>query len=65
MRGIDARKHLFYIVTPLSLRELSQVNTLLRGALEVPDWLLMNQVSGNIGLMIITRVEMFYLYLVM
>ena len=43
---MDARNQLFHVVSPLSLPELSQVNTLLRGALDVPDWLLLNQVSS-------------------
>ena len=44
VRAIDPQEHVFYIVTPLSPNDLQKVNTLLRGSLDFPEQLLINQV---------------------
>ncbi|KAL5013572.1 hypothetical protein ScPMuIL_007842 [Solemya velum] len=43
IRGIDTEKKLFYISTPMSLNTLQQVNTLVRGAINLPEQVLLRQ----------------------
>ncbi|KAL6065833.1 Polynucleotide 5'-hydroxyl-kinase grc3, variant 2 [Balamuthia mandrillaris] len=46
VRGIDPDKHLFYVSTPIPLTRLEQVNTLLRGELQVPTFMHAQKVSS-------------------
>ncbi|KAJ7336072.1 Polynucleotide 5'-hydroxyl-kinase nol9 [Desmophyllum pertusum] len=47
VRNIDPVKRLLYVITPLSLDTLRQVNTLLKGNLEIPA-LLLSAKQGNV-----------------
>ena len=44
VRGIDPESKFFYIVTPMSINQLAKVNTLLKGALNLPKEFLVQQV---------------------
>ncbi|XP_070558414.1 polynucleotide 5'-hydroxyl-kinase NOL9-like [Ptychodera flava] len=41
IRGIDMKKRCFYILTPVSSVKLPKVNTLLRGAMPIPNYILL------------------------
>ncbi|KAL3852579.1 hypothetical protein ACJMK2_016199 [Sinanodonta woodiana] len=46
IRCIDQEKKLLYLVTPLSFKQLEKVNTLIKGAVTLPDSIFFNQKSG-------------------
>ncbi|KAK3612060.1 hypothetical protein CHS0354_021746 [Potamilus streckersoni] len=46
IRCIDPERKLLYLVTPLSFKKLEKVNTLIKGAVTLPDSILFNQKSG-------------------
>jgi polynucleotide 5'-hydroxyl-kinase GRC3/NOL9 len=47
VRGVDMKKGIFYVITPISLEQLQQVDTLLQGHVEIPEQLL--QAEGHIS----------------
>eukprot|EP00050_Salpingoeca_kvevrii_P012688 m.24193 g.24193 ORF g.24193 m.24193 type:complete len:535 (-) comp4241_c0_seq1:131-1735(-) len=47
IRAIDPEQQLFFIITPLSPAQLAQVNLLVRGELELPSLLLLQDVIGS------------------
>ena len=44
VRGVDPEKKEIYIVTPLPVHQLTKVNTIVRGDLNIPDQILLKQV---------------------
>ena len=47
VRNIDPVKRLLYVLTPQTLDSLRQVNTLLKGNLEIPAVMLLSVSTGN------------------
>jgi len=47
IKMIDVERRLFYIVTPVSPTDLKQVNTLVRGSLELPPSIIIKEATIN------------------
>ena len=52
VRGIDPIKQELYIVTPLAFQVLEDVNTLIKGVVNLPNQLLLNQVGFSLITMV-------------
>ena len=57
VRGVDTPQKLFYVVTPLSIEDLAQVNCLSVGNIHLPKGIIVNQKTAKKSLPYRSRVS--------